>query len=146
MQEIIESGSEIGNHSYNHPSLIFKSKKFIRREIQKTDEELKKLNIKTNFFRPPHGSWGFNLASTANQLTKKIILWDVDPSDWSKPEIKKAIHHILSNSKCGSIIDLHDFAEGIGENNNLIKILNRIIPELKNRGYKLVTVSELFKF
>lgn len=143
LRNIIEYGSEIGNHSYNHPSLIFKPQKLAEEQIQRTDKELKKLKIKTKLFRPPHGNFGYNLLSVANRLDKRVILWDVDPRDWSRPGVEIVTKYILSHVKNGSIVDLHDFAEGVGENSDLGKILEGVIPELQNRGYELVTVSEL---
>ena len=82
--------------------------------------------------------------SAIGELDKRIILWDVDPRDWSRPGIETVTRYILSHAKSGSIVDLHDFAEGVGENSELVKILEKVIPELQNRGYELVTISKLF--
>lgn len=146
IKAIQKQGSEIGNHSYSHKSLLFKTKRIIFEEIKKNENELKNLKIKTSLIRPPHGNFGINLLSIAKLLNKKIILWDIDPNDWSSPGKQKVIDYILNKVKPGSIIDLHEYAEGIGPNEDLIEILKELIPLLKNKGYKLVTISELYKF
>jgi len=143
LRKIIQQGSEVGNHSYHHPSLIGKSKEFSKQQIEKTDSELSSLKIKTRLFRPPYGKLNYYSLLIAKKLNKKIILWDVDPKDWRRRGIKTTSGLILKKIKNGSIVDLHDFIEGFGENTDLPKILNLIIPLLQKRGYKLVTVSEL---
>ena len=143
IEKIKKEGHEIGNHTFSHKRMLFKSRKFMKEEIQKCDEELDKLGIKTNLFRPPGGVLSYNLLSVLKKLNKKIILWDDNSKDWEKPGVKKAEKNVLSHVRNGSIIDFHDFIEGVGKNKSLTKILNETIPELQNRGYKLVTVSEL---
>lgn len=142
---IRSQGSEIGNHAYNHKSLIFKPKKYIFNQIIKTDKELANLGIKSSIIRPPHGSFGYNAYKIASSLNKKVILWDVDPRDWSKPGKEKVIEYIINNVKNGSIIDLHEYSEGIGKNDEIIPIIEELIPLLQKRGYSLVTISELLE-
>ncbi len=146
LRKIIQQGSEIGNHSYNHFSLTGKSIRFSKQQIEKTDDELSKLNIQTKLFRPPYGKLNYGSLIVARNLNKKIILWDVDPKDWKLRGIKTTSDYILKKIKNGSIIDLHDSIEGFGENKDLLRILNQIIPELQKRGYQLVTVSELLSY
>ena len=145
IKEILKQGSEIGNHSYTHASLAFKSKKGIVSEIEKTDKRLEKLGIKTNLFRPPYGRIGLKLISICKEIEKKIILWDVDPKDWKEQDGNVILKNILKKTKNGSIIDLHDYVEGIGENRKITKILEISIPKLKEKGYKFLTVSKLIK-
>ena len=146
IKNIKKQGSEIGNHSYNHLNLLFQSKKEILEQIEKTDKELSKCRIKTNLFRPPHGNFWVNLLLTINQLNKKLILWDVDPKDWNNQTKEKIIDYVIKNVKNGSVIDLHEYAEGIGANNKLSNVLEELIPKLQNKGYNLTTISELYNF
>ncbi len=145
INKIIKQGSEIGNHSYNHETLSFKPKNFIMNEIDKTDELLSKYKVKTLIFRPPHGSFSFNLISIIKEKKMKSIFWDVDPKDCKCDyNANERANYILKRAKNGSIIDLHDYADGIGDNEKLIELLEIIIPLLKKRGYNAVTISDLF--
>lgn len=135
-------GYEIGNHSYNHFPLAFRSQAVIRKEITSTDRELNNLGIETALFRPPHGSFGLNLLKVARSLDKKVIFWDVDPSDW-KSAPGNVVDYLTTNVRPGSIVDLHDYAEGVGPTPNLPSILDQAIPKLMKKGYKFSTVSQL---
>lgn len=146
LRKIKKEGHEIGNHTYSHLALIFKTRKRILEEIIKTDEKLGKLGIKTNLLRPPYLWWGYNLVKVCKELKKKIILcswrsWDSIKMKSSESIIKR----IIRKADNGTIIGIHEYLENIGTNDRVVDILKGIIPELKKRGYKLVTVSKLLE-
>lgn len=114
IKQIVRQGCEIGNHSFNHSSLVSKSKKFIEEQIRRTDEELNKIGIKTILFRPPFLRIGGNLLKIIKKLDKRIILLDVHSKDWSGISDKVIINRVLSKTKNGSIINLHDYIERRG--------------------------------
>jgi peptidoglycan/xylan/chitin deacetylase (PgdA/CDA1 family) len=145
IDKIIKEGHEIGNHSYEHKRLAFKSQEYIKNDIKKCDEELYHFNIKTNLFRPPGLSMFYNLFKVCKRLEKKIIACDVISNDWRKKGIEYSVKRVLRGTKNGSIINFHDYLEGIGTNEEIIPILEKVLPELKNK-YKFVTVSELLEF
>ena len=144
IKRIIKEGHEIGNHSYSHKRMAFKSKKFIEKEIIKCDKELGVLGVKTDLFRPPKFSMGPNLLKTCKKLGKKIILCDVISDDWKKPKIDLVLNKVLGETKKGSIVNFHDYLEGIGSNEQIVSVINKSVPSLKDK-YKLVTVSEILK-
>lgn len=143
IEKIIKEGHEIANHSYEHKRLAFKSKTYIEEDLKKCDNELYKFKIKTNLFRPPGLSMLYNLFRVCKKLEKKIIIYDLISDDWKKPGIEKVVNKVLRKTKNGSIIDFHDYVEGIGTNEEIIPILKKIIPELKKAEYKMVSVSKL---
>ena len=65
------------------------------------------------------------------------VLWDVDTLDWRKPGVSKVIATAVDKAKPGSIILVHDIHA------STISALEGIIVGLQNRGFKLVTVSEM---
>ena len=144
LKQMIKEGHEIGNHSFEHKRLWFKSKRYIEEDLIKTYEELKKLGIKTNLFRPPGFKIGINLLNICKKLNKKIIFCDVISNDWKKPGIGKVITKVLRKTKPGSIINFHDYIEGIGSNEEIIPIIKEVIPKLKSK-YELVAISKLLK-
>jgi len=44
----------------------------------------------------------------AAALDKKIVLWSVDPRDWSRPGASVITRRVLANVRSGSVILLHD--------------------------------------
>ncbi len=128
-------GCEIGNHSYDHAILGNNSVSKIRSEISKTDKKIKALTGNTPvLLRPPYGSIGNNLKKNAG---KPMILWSVDTLDWKSRNASTVYQHVMSHAKDGDIILMHDLYFSTRA------AAKRIIPELKKRGYQLVTVSEL---
>lgn len=128
-------GCEIGNHSYDHANLGISSASKIRSEISKTDAKIKAITgKKPTLLRPPYGSIGTNLRQNAK---KPMILWSIDTLDWKSRNADKVYQHVMSHVKDGDIILMHDL---YSSTRNAAK---RIIPELKKRGYQMVTVSEL---
>ena len=148
IKRAVEQGCEIGNHTFNHFKLLLKGEKIIKEQIRKTDQELAKLNIKTNLFRPPNGffSINFHTLKITKKQDKKIIMLDMWVTDWLKPGVEKITKTTLKKVKNGSIIVLHEYIQDSGRNPDIIPALKMIIPKLKKRGYKLVTVSELLDF
>lgn len=140
----IKQNCEIGNHSYNHVLTVFKSRRKILEEIERTDEALKQAGVKTNLFRPPYFLFGITVFSICKSLGKKIIETDNIGYDWRFKE-KEVIRKILRKTKNGSIINLHDYLENIGENKEIVAIVKTLIKELKIRGYSFVTVSEIIR-
>ncbi len=54
---IINAGHEIGNHSWSHPRMVFKSQKFIAEEIESTDKVIRAAGqLGEIYFRPPFGT------------------------------------------------------------------------------------------
>jgi peptidoglycan/xylan/chitin deacetylase (PgdA/CDA1 family) len=47
---------------------------------------------------------------------------------------------VLANARPGAVIVLH---EGGGRSQRTIETLRRVLPELRARGYQVVTLSEL---
>ena len=141
IERINKEGHEIGNHSYNHERLAFKSQQHIEGDLVKCDEGLAKLKITTNLFRPPHLSMFYNLFRVCRKLGKKIILCDVISHDWRRKGIDYAVNNVR-NTKPGSILNFHDYIEDFGSNKDLASILEVILPKLKDK-YRFVTVSQL---
>lgn len=145
-QQIYKEGHEMGNHSYSHQSLIFKSCAFIREEIEKTDQLIKESGYQGIIhFRAPYGRKLLGLAWVLYKSKRPHILFDVIPDDWACPGVTAIVNRVLSQTKPGSIILFHD---GNGDNvaqdrSQTVQALSLIIKELKTAGYQFVTISEL---
>jgi peptidoglycan/xylan/chitin deacetylase (PgdA/CDA1 family) len=136
LKQIAESGNEIGNHSYSHLDLTKLEEPALDYQVLTTQEIVKRETGKVPvLLRPPYGSF--------NEAVKKfgmpIILWSIDTLDWQSKNPDVIHNRVLSNVKDGDIIIMHDIYKSSAE------AVSRIIPELKRKGYQLVTVSELAK-
>lgn len=142
IRKIISDGHEIGNHSNNHKALAFRSKDYIKKDLNKCNKKLSKFNIKTSLFRPPYLSIGINLLIICNKTKQKIIVCDVISKDFLMLGVDKIVNRVLKKTKNGSIINFHDYIEGIGSNKDLPEILEKTLPVLKEK-YNFVSISEI---
>ena len=137
LKRMLEEGSEIGNHSYDHKLLTRLSKEDFQEEINKTQKAIKKVTGFTpTLFRPTYGGYT-NVLKSYTDL--KFVLWDVDSRDWQVKTKDKILNNILPNVKSGSIVLMHDNHE------YALDALEDILVNLKEQGYKFVTVSELLE-
>ncbi|HEX4769501.1 MAG TPA: polysaccharide deacetylase family protein [Bryobacteraceae bacterium] len=143
--EIAAAGHQIGNHSYSHPSLLLKSKRFIEREF--TDAQrviVGELGIVPMVLRPPYGIRWVGLREVQSKLSLLGVLWTVIGYDWRLPSDRIA-GHVLDHAAPGGIICLHD-GRGVNINPDIsesIKAVKLIVPILKDQGYAFETVSDL---
>lgn len=130
-------GMEIGSHTYSHQNLNALSKDGIAKEISKTNKAVKKIiGVKPTLLRPPYGNYNKTVSKKAGV---PMIYWTVDTLDWKTKNTKKVYKAILNNTKDGDIVLLHDIHKT--SVNGFIKAL----PKLREKGFELVTVSELYK-
>lgn len=140
-QEVSE-GHEIGTHTYSHTALSkFDSKRIIE-EFDKAEKIISQTAPKPTLFRPPGGLYNRQVIEAAHQKGYTVILWSVDPRDWSCPPTAKVVEKVLHDIKPGSIILLHDGQYPLPTP----QALGTIIDRLRAQGYEFVTVSELLQY
>ena len=143
LRRMIAEGHEIGNHTWNHPNLARCSDSKVRSELKRTqDAVVAACGVKPNTMRAPFGSlkrsqreWIFK------EFGYPSIMWAVDPEDWMrknrKPSVVKA--NILKATDKGEIILAHDIHK------STVDAMKETLGELKARGFKFATVSQLFQ-
>lgn len=132
-------GHEIGNHTYGHKI----GDKGLEADIQRTDKIIEGITgRRAKLFRPPAGYVNESVKRAAENTDKSVILWNIDTLDWRHRSPDEIADGVLSSAKSGSIILMHDF---ITPDTPTPDALLRIIPELKEKGFRFVTVSELIE-
>lgn len=139
-KKVVEQGSQIGTHSWNHPNLNKLSENDILFQISNSSKLIEEASGKeVKVFRPPYGNANQMVRNIARKENKAIILWNIDTEDWKSKDSKKVAEHVLDNVKEGDIVLMHDIYP------STVEASEEIVRELTNRGYELVTVSELFE-
>ncbi|MDA8233969.1 MAG: polysaccharide deacetylase family protein [Clostridia bacterium] len=136
---IYKTGHEIGNHGYAHrkPSVLSKEQNLT--EIKKAEAIINDITKqKTTLFHPPYRDINDIALDVANQNGYKVIMSSVDTIDWQRPAPEVITKRVIDKIHNGAIVLMHPTAP-------TVKALPVIIKELKNRGYDIVTVSELIK-
>lgn len=140
VQRMADIGCELGNHSWDHPEATLQgiSDEAVIEEFQKTDEALMKAcGQKATVARAPYGAADqreFDL------VQKPFFMWSLDTEDWRKMNVEADVDAIMNGDLTdGSIILMHDIHEPS------VQAAIQVIPQLVEKGYKLMTVSELAK-
>ena len=149
-RRILDEGHALGNHTYSHPFLApMEPPAQIRKEIDQASESiLRATGVAPTLFRPPHG---WRSPWMANELKKDkytVVTWTVSPDDWQQTISSATVaKRVLSKTRSGSIVLLHDGLEtkDAFRKDQTINALPRIIRDLKNRGYRFVTIPELME-
>lgn len=137
----IAEGHEVGNHTFDHPHLQKLTKEALTREILMGEEALYEIDdYRPRLFRPPEGMCSEEIIACAEELDYSVILWSIDTLDWAHHSVENITENVMTNIRDGDIILFHDHVSKISPTP---EVLRQIIPQLKELGYRFVTVSEL---
>lgn len=142
-KKVLTDGHVIANHTMHHwyhrmTPLV------AQREIEDTEKIIKEvLNVETDYFRPPGGVMTNGLVSYAQSQKQSIVMWSIDSNDSRprRPSAEEIVKTVVSEATPGAIVLMHD---GGGSHENTAKALPQMISQLRAKGYKFVTVPELY--
>jgi peptidoglycan-N-acetylglucosamine deacetylase len=138
LQEIARSGNEIGNHTYNHYNLTQLDEVQVNYEIKSNGELIERITgLTPRFFRPPGGHYNYKIVEVAKENGEDMALWSIHSRDTDRPPVEYIMRKILTNVEDRSVVLLHS---GVQQTLEALPIL---IKELKKKGFRLVTLSEL---
>jgi peptidoglycan/xylan/chitin deacetylase (PgdA/CDA1 family) len=142
-RKLVAAGHQLGNHSYTHRRMIFRSGAFYVREIEETDAQIRAVGFPGPIvFRPPYGKKLVGLPQYLAATGRTTVTWGVQPEADSGPPRPAAevVSHVLARTYPGAIILLHPWYPGGEETRQAIR---PVIQGLKQQGYRFVTVNEL---
>lgn len=131
-----ELGMEIGNHMYSHKLMTRLTEEEITSEIKKVDDLVFNIiNRYPTLIRPSYGTSNKRMLKI---IDRPVIIWDIDTLDWKYHNSTRISNKILDKVSDGDIVLMHDIYSATANS------LEITIPKLLDKGYQLVTVSELF--
>jgi peptidoglycan/xylan/chitin deacetylase (PgdA/CDA1 family) len=140
VREEAAAGNEIANHSFSHVNLSKIPETEVYTEYRACNLLLKKiLGYQPRFCRPPGGNSDPRVFQAAALNGLSTVLWTNDPSDYANPGEDVILERSLKHLNDGGILLLH---EGVRETMSLLPLLTK---EIRDRGYKIVTVGELVR-
>lgn len=146
-REVSRRGHEIGNHTYTHARLYLRSPAFIRREIENAQTALADIhNERPRWFRATYGCRWFGLAAAQKELGLTGVMWTAIGLDWKLGEDAIA-NRLLAAASNGAIFCLHDgrAQQARPDASPTVGALKKLLPELRQRGYRSVTLSEILE-
>lgn len=136
LKRIRDSGSEIGNHTYNHKNLEQIPPEEVASQIEMTNDAVEAVTgFRPKLVRVPYGAFK---GQVPGLVSYPMIQWSIDTQDWSSKDKDAIAASVLSQAKDGSIILMHDLYSSTAE------AFETVIPLLAAQGYQFVTVSEMY--
>lgn len=141
VQRIVEMGYEIGSHGHKHDNYSEHDETWMREQITKSHQILTELTGQKNInlIRLPNGDFDKRTLNVADSMGYHVIQWDTDSLDWMRKSADDIVNRVVSKVHPGDIILFHasDSAK------NTPDAIPRVVKKLREKGYELVTVSEL---
>ena len=143
---VAQAGHVIGNHTFTHPLLIFKSAAETRRQLIDCNKALEDaIGARATLFRPPFGGRRPATFRIARELGLQPVMWNVTGYDWNAPPAAIIEKKVVGQMRGGDVILLHDGghrALGADRAQTVIATEN-LIRRFKDEGYEFVTVEEM---
>ena len=142
IKRMVNEGHLAGNHTLTHKNLTGATFEEFSKELKALEDSYRELTGKelAKFFRPPEGTFNGEMLKMAQSLGYKTVFWSFAYADWDNSAQMgedAALKKILDNVHNGEIMLLHPTSA------TNAKIMQRLIKELKNQGYKFATLENL---
>ncbi|MEU9114629.1 polysaccharide deacetylase family protein [Streptomyces sp. NPDC048483] len=138
VKRIDAEGHELANHTWSHQILTDIEPAEAKRELSRVQDAVKKITGRTpQLMRPPQGRTDENVSRISKELGLAQVLWSVTAKDYQTTDSDLITKRVLDQTERDGIILLHDIYKGT------VPAVPGIIKQLKQRGYTIVTVSQL---
>ena len=145
LADVVRSGSELGNHAmHDEPSRALPDDE-LAAQVASVRDDIREAyraagrDPPPQYFRPGSGFFSDRMRRLLDRLGYRIVLGGIYPHDPQIPYPATNARHILSMVRPGAIIICHDRRKWT------VPMLREVVPELKRRGYRIVTVTQLLK-
>lgn len=132
-----EAGFEVANHSYDSNGLNSAEPEVIKEKIAKTDALLSEITGYKHFlFRAPNVAYSQAMYAVIEKPFIDVSIWSQDYQNSTTK--KNLVDNVINNLKDGGIINMHSVHKKTAE------AVPEILEQCKDKGYQVVSVSELF--
>ena len=146
VREIVKARHVIGNHTFTHPLLTFKTAAEVRKELSDCRSAIQDaVGEHSNLFRPPFGGRRPAVLRIARELGLEPIMWNVTGYDWSAPPAVVIEKKVSSQIRGGDVILLHDggHKQMGADRSQTVLATDHLITRYKSEGYDFVTIQQM---
>ncbi|MDI6709371.1 MAG: polysaccharide deacetylase family protein [Bacillota bacterium] len=137
VRRISAAGHEVGSHGYAHPHPDHLSVDGNLHDIRRAEDVLTRiLGVRPRLYAPPYGERGPAVLQAAESAGYRTVLWSVDSVDWRHRDRAYIVRRVTGRAHNGAIVLMHPTEATAAA-------MPELIESLKDKGYELVTVSEL---
>jgi peptidoglycan/xylan/chitin deacetylase (PgdA/CDA1 family) len=143
---VAQAGHVIGNHTFTHPLLIFKTETQTRTQLVDCRHALEDaVGEHSNLFRPPFGGRRPATLRIARKLGLQTVMWNVTGYDWNAPPAAVIEKRVARQMRGGDVILLHDGGHRITDADRAQTVIatDNLIHRYRDQGYDFVTVKEM---
>ena len=138
VKKIADQGHEIGNHSDTHPHVNQMTFEKNEEQIELCADKIEKITGKRSvLYRGPYGEYNDTVIKAAESQNHKTIQWSLDTLDYKGLTESQMWDRLKDKLKYGDIILMHNGTKHTAD------ALDKIIYNIKEKGYEIVPVSEL---
>jgi peptidoglycan/xylan/chitin deacetylase (PgdA/CDA1 family) len=146
VRDLASAGHVVGNHTFTHPLLIFKSAAEVRSQLEACDRALSDaVGEHSRLFRPPFGGRRPGVLRIARQLGLEPVMWNVTGYDWSAPSVEHIERKVTNRVRGGDVILLHDggHLQMGADRSRTVTATDHLIARYKAEGYEFVTIPKM---
>lgn len=144
--DVYRQGHWIGLHGYDHRAFIRLKPDELKQTLEMTQTAISHAcqldPSRIRDVRPPNGLFAPQTLDLLFQWQYRPVMWSVVPEDWVSPGVEVVAKRVLQQVQNGSLIVLHDGYHG---GQDVTQIADRLIPQLLLKGYKFVTINQLWQ-
>ena len=148
VRELHREGFELGNHTFTHADLSALPGWEQAFQVGLTENALAgTVGFRARLVRPPYSSVPSGVSAHQEGVLRnlarrgyEVVLADFDGEDWQRPGVDQIVAAATPQADRGGIVLLHD---GGGDRSQTLAAVQRLVPQLRARGFRFVTVSEL---
>jgi cellulose synthase/poly-beta-1,6-N-acetylglucosamine synthase-like glycosyltransferase/peptidoglycan/xylan/chitin deacetylase (PgdA/CDA1 family) len=144
LRRMVSGGDEIGVHTFTHPDLGAIPRWQRRLELDQTQFAIAAATgYLTHLMRPPFSSEIADINypiwhSVSDIGPYLVVLADRDTKDWARPGVDKIVAAATPQGDDGAVVMFHD---GGGDRSETVAALEKLIPQLQERGFQFTTIS-----
>lgn len=144
VREEIAAGCEVGSHTWSHPRMDWLTDAQAAMEVTRGEEALETITHRQPlYFRPPRGWLSPAMLHAAAAEGMRTVLWNVSLDHVADRTPRDAANRVLLRIGPGDVVLMHD---GGGPSRAIsIAALDILLTDLGRRGYRFVTLTELYK-
>jgi peptidoglycan/xylan/chitin deacetylase (PgdA/CDA1 family) len=150
LRAIQAAGHAIGNHTDNHPNLIFVPAEKLRQELDSCSKAIEDaLGQTVPWFRPPFGGRRPAVLRMVRELQMEPVMWSVTAFDWKAKSAEAIVQKVTNQverrpSAQAEIILLHDGSHlGFGSDRRFTLQATRSLLERYSGSKRFLSIADL---
>ena len=144
LADVAARGHVIGNHTYDHPNLLFLRRKHIVEELHRCEDTIvRAVGRRSHCVRPPFGFRGPQFNAAAREAGfGRVVMWSVSARDWNLQSWQRVSHRVR-RAATGDILLFHDgdHRRPNADRSHTLKALEFWLPRWQDSGFTFTSLG-----